>query len=787
MRSIDINNIPEELAGLKQWCECEGKRPKLKVNDIEKAKPLYELTPGKSVGIILSKDTEYAVIDIDAPKAVKEFIKTFEDKQDIEDAVYKAVLQKLPIELQEIVYSTYSELSLSRAGVHTVIKVDKSALPQKSYIKGTKFSGQLSLTNNFMVMTGDKLSNCPDTIVEVPTETILQIFEQQAEISAVEQPESFEAMEQLPSLQLVEHALNLCPMDQNGYLQKVYKEVTGQVYEHYNYWLIIGMALHDYSIKAGQNARVYSLFLAWSQLDEVAYAGEDDVEATWASFGNSNENITYKTLMRFASLLEYNYPRTRIIKGKKTGVPINVEYVNFEYLLNRHNIKLYDSGSYGFFLTGDKEILDKYFRVPGMRDLFGYLGPFSRQQLCGSTLRLCQDSRYRDLGSTAALVDTWLTTPKEELDFFKLWLDTPEEELPEELQYTYTPTGKCHISKFNNNSTFDYILSCIDWNTDEQDERLSKKMLFKTFMQLIKFHENIETPFTDNGGFLAFIGPENTYKTTFFKMLLPQPLSFLRKELNMPVASDKGIRDFIRYLGTRAIVQIDEFEGFLDQKKFGPILKAVISGNDMSLTDIFQTNETDMPRRAIIVGTSNEKKHILSANGSRRMWWCAVNKIDTQALLNFNWHKFYKDLRDEFRIEVNKGETPWLLSRKDTMIVTERNNKMAAKNEVDLVLEEVFPYDEPINYFDGTANVRKMSTLDVRRYISMTADMIVSLPSLERALERFCGIYTGTQEKQASKYSGQKQKLIVKGMLYEMKTNTDWRLKRWILPPADKQ
>lgn len=254
----------------------------------------------------------------------------------------------------------------------------------------------------------------------------------------------------------------------------------------------------------------------------------------------------------------------------------------------------------------------------------------------------------------------------------------------------------------------------------------------------------------------------------------------------MPVTSDKGIRDFIRYLGTRAIVQIDEFEGFLDQKKFGPILKAVISGNDMSLTDIFQTNETDMPRRAIIVGTSNEKKHILSANGSRRMWWCAVNKIDTQKLLNFNWHKFYRDLRDEFRIEVNKGKTPWLLSREDTMVVTERNNKMAAKTEIDLVLEEIFPYNEPINYFSGTVSIRKMTTLDVRRYISLTADMTVSLPSLERALERFCGIYTGTQEKQSSRGSGDKQQLIVKGLLHEGRTKLDWRVKRWILPPAVK-
>lgn len=826
----NIHNIPENLAHSRIWTLCKGntKRPLISVNapNLEKVcYTLYELPTGKSCGIITSQANEFIIIDIDAPQHIKAKVKALQEECTSSadyagvDIVKQEIIAPLPDVLQELVQTTYTELSLSGAGLHIVAELPpngKLQLISKAYIKSKNFDGQVSLSNNFMVMTGNKWPDSPTSIATITLDQVNEIIgrdctkkdngyskkkehvEESAQlVNDIEGSEiAFKTAvetEKLPSLAQVEHAVSILPMTQSSRLRNAYEEILGVKYEHYNYWLTIGMSLYSYGVRTNQSARAYSLYLAWSQSDPEKYVGEDDVLAKWMSFSETTdiERITYKTLMRFASLLEFEYPRVKIKDGRRTGAPLVNEYINFEYLLNRYNIRIFTAGPMnGYFLSGDEDIINKYFRLPRMINLFGYLGPFSRNQLCGSALRLCQDSKYSGVSTVSTLVDTWLTTPMEELDFFTLWLDTPFDELPEELQQIITIKGEISQNKanaFDENSNFEYLSSCIYWNGDEQDPEMSKKMLYKTFMQLIKFHETIKLPFEDNGGFLALIGPENAYKTTFFNMLLPRPLDFLKKNLTMPVASDKGLRDFMRALGTKALVQIDEFEGFLDQRKLGPVLKSVISGNDMSFTEIFQTVEMDLPRKAVIVGTSNEKKHLLSQNGSRRMWLCQVEKIDTLKLMDFNWHKFYRDMRSEFRAQVVQGKTPWLFSTAETVQISARNQKLSAKNAVDLALEELFPYSEPIDYFVNSQGSQLMTSISVRRYLSLMADMTVELPILERALERFCEGYTGTHERVQTKGKSEDMQMISHGRLHSGRSERGWVKMAWILPSREEE
>lgn len=772
--------IPSELALLKQWCyAAKNKAPKIKVNEIDKALTLSELDyENNTVGIILTGNNEYSIIDVDAPKETKALIASGYSVED-------ALISKLPKGIRVLIESTYSEYSVSGTGVHIVVKLDKGrANPyNKAYIKAAAFQGQISFTNNFMIMTGNKLDKSPRDIRELTTSEVDELMELFAQQKDIEQEQNLPSMDILPTIQNVEKALNVCPLDQNARVKEVYKAIIGAEYEHYNYWLIISMALHDYGVRSGDRARMYSLFLNWSITDTEAFTGEADCEAKWKSFSQQENSITYKTLFKFAALLEFEYPRQQLSKsGKKTGVPINVEYVNFEYLINKFNIKLFEEDQGSYYLQGDADILEKYFEVQGARYLLGYLGPMTKQQLCGATLRLCQDCRYRNLSSTANLVDTWLTLPRGSVDFFNKWLDTPFEDLPQDFKFDLQGN---YLGAYDENSTFEYLCSCIDWNVEAQDPDLSIKMLYKTFMQLIKFHEPLNTTFDDNGGMLAFIGPENTYKTTFFKMLLPKPLSFLRKELNMPTVSDKGMRDFVRYLSKKAIVQIDEFEGFLDQKKTGPILKAIISGNNMSMTDIYQTADTQMERKAIIVATSNERRHIISANGSRRLWLCEVNKVDTMKLLKFNWHTFYNRMRVAFKLELAEGKLPWLLDFADTKATTRRNENLAAKTDLDLALEMAFGDGD---YFTSLDESLIMSSAEVLRTLWNYDIRPSSLAALDRALERYCSKYTA----EAGRYQAYKGVgcVLEKGRLViaddgrrELRLGRTKRL--WVLPKLE--
>ncbi len=90
-------------------------------------------------------------------------------------------------------------------------------------------------------------------------------------------------------------------------------------------------------------------------------------------------------------------------------------------------------------------------------------------------------------------------------------------------------------------------------------------------------------------------------------------------------------------------------------------------------------------------------RQVLSDNGSRRMWITQVEAIDTESLLSFNWHKFYNDLRTEFRESYAKGEMPWLLTHEEIKKLNAQNKNVSAKSELAIVLEELYSWYEPFD------------------------------------------------------------------------------------------
>jgi len=386
----------------------------------------------------------------------------------------------------------------------------------------------------------------------------------------------------------------------------------------------------------------------------------------------------------------------------------------------------------------------------------------------------------------------WCDTCTQPFDIVKEWLDMPFEELPEPMHYAKILGHQYKVEQYNNQSTPEYLFSCLNVQaTTDQERNLYFSCFKKTLMQFIKFREDEYQmgQFTDNGGMLILVGPENTYKSTFLKLLLPENLQFARKEINMEIQGEKSTRDFLRQMGKKAIIQIDEFEGFLNMAGKSSQIKNLLSSNEVTFTEIYDVSERRTLRKAIIVGTTNETKLALSDNGSRRLWFIPVGCIDTVSAAKVNLHKMYNNLREEFRQIYNQGVLPWLLTQEEVMFLNQRNQNMSASSELAILLEEFWPaigYEMPNDYLEDVdvkryKGPKLMSSLEVMNYMKFKqANPKGSLPALERALERHCGQWTKslTQDHQ------RRMAIIRKGKLCQnARPHGGFHYHKWIMPP----
>lgn len=829
--------LPQEIKALPHWTAHVNKRPSIPPDQWANANTYTEVTSKtENYGILVAPHTEspYLFIDIDYPYSAKDnpedsFIPDIPTKETVMEkmqrdniewgssahmALIEPTLRTIRnTSLYPLLQETYSEFSPSGTGIRMIIQSKDKDKFAKAYKKARVFKGQIDFKNQFITITERALPNTVSVIKEVPLMSLADAFGFQesqtvaplaadpalAVAQALDNAEDNFFLGAIPKVEVMISALKGIPIDQSARIRQVWAELTGEQYEHYQFWLSVGMALHDYSKHFKNAAKIYLAFLEWSEQDPVGYTGEQDVYAKWASFDQLGrpDNITWRTLLKIANKCTFDYPRPIINKkGVSTGSPMINEWANFEYLLEFYNIKLHEDDA--FYISGDRDICEKYFTTHGAQRWFDkYYGPLTIQGLVAATIRLCQDSKWRGLSSTANHVNTWIMQPREDMDLFQLWLDTPFNDLPDDLKYITTARGKQPATIYDANSNIDYVFDMLNVQYEAPVERaLAKAMLKKTLMQMIKFREPMTLPFTDNGGMLILIGAENTYKSTFFKLLLPRPLDHLRKELNMQVKGEKSVRDFIRNLGRKSIVQIDEFEGMMDHANQGSLFKAIISGDSASITDIYQTTETQMSRKAIIVGTSNETRQVLSDNGSRRMWFVKVNKINTNGMLQINLHKLYNDLRQEFRAEYADGRMPWLLTQDEINILYKMNEVLAAKSDIGMWLDEVWPYTSdkmPSDYLQDVRSVQTdvsgklyttKSVLQVLLFRGMTS--AVKLPALERALERHCGKWTGSHNKTLQLVKP--RSILANGRLCQGESPSGKpKYAKWLMPPISDE
>lgn len=855
-----IQTLPIQMQEAKQWLTHVNKVPSIAPNAFQqegKGLSLQEAiqkvngASGAGIGLMFGDATQIACIDIDAPKEIKadwqQYIIDNKAPQNIASIDYhrwllsqpymQSALAQLPI--PNLHTLSYTDLSPSASGLHIWLNIIDKQTTQQAYIKSKNksFHGQISLRSQYVTCTGISISGTQTQLLPISLAAFINTFpfspvnsttfnssadeepplneDGGLDLSAVEQlaPAHAQHLQSQQQTQLtvkeVLDALQLLPATPTIQLQQLYETVTGDTFELYQYWLSVGMALHSYAQETGQQIQLFTAFLEWSKRNEAAFTSDERVEMHWRSFDNAPNNapkITIRTLMFFVKNIVFQYPRPIFKDGRATRYPKLNEYANFQYLMDRYNIIAHNDQSGGVYISGDKDIMKRYFTFPSMTPpiLDKFYGPYSPNGLITATTQLCQNAHWQGLQNTKNLVTQWVERASI-LDIFQEWLDTPYAALPDRYRMIRTSEGLREAADYNDNSTVNYLFNCLNVKpqagsatSKDEEMELYYACLEKTLYHIVKYREQAirQSYRNDSGGMLILVGPEHTYKSTFCRMLLPVALQHLRKEVNSQINNAKAERDFIRYLGSRAIVQLDEFEGMMNMKTHSSFFKNLLSSDNMSQVDIYNTSETSMQRKAIIIATTNEVQHVLSREGSRRLWFIPTGTIDTAKVQYFNHHKFYNDLRQKLKEEYIKGKMVWQLTKQQSELRSNWNNSYAATSSLATIMEELWPFattQMPEDYLDDIGSMKtpasrgtKLMRIGDIAAIIRENGYAVNLAQLKHELSRMCAAWTGTTTQDKDIKRGMSK--IIKGKAcqnwYEPKRC--YQYEYWVMPPLSK-
>jgi len=244
-------------------------------------------------------------------------------------------------------------------------------------------------------------------------------------------------------------------------------------------------------------------------------------------------------------------------------------------------------------------------------------------------------------------------------------------------------------------------------------------------------------------------------------------------------------RDVCKLSASNLMIVWDELEQYLNSTT-EPNFKKIIDNNPQKIIDKYQVLPMVVKPIAIYGATSNMRQFKLGQEGSRRMFHIPVKWVDTDILLEINWHKIINDLKIKVSKLLKRGIVPWLLEEEELEQQIHLHKSLRAKNAIDITLAEVFDTSKDltgrsiipgVKTLQRNTNFRALTTKEV-------ADLLIRYgfpphkmhrPTLIRALERLCGNYTVTRRK--TKMFETPACRVYKGLAVQSNK------RKWIMPP----
>jgi hypothetical protein len=591
--------------------------------------------------------------------------------------------------------NTYMELTPSGCGVRLIYYCE-----DKHRIKGRPvlnpddcIGGEMFANSGYVTITGNHLAG--EEIKEISAEELLQWIKPVTTTEVIEFPK--EAIRH-PALSDVKSALACCKLNQSAGVKKAYESIMEQSYSHYDYWLKILAACHDYARKTDNEMHIVPMVVEWSMTDTEAFESEEDVLTTFQSFSNKQNPVTYATLFKFARLLRFEWPYPAYDKkNKPTGGPQINMVANFEYLMNYYEIEVYHETMTGqFYIKCPIDLRDKYFSGDVF---FGMVGPYSEKKLSQILWTFSQQHGYDNVsfGTISPLAQTFIGSSKS-LSLLELWLDTIPGQLPSDMQEPNTDISV---------SNLDYLLSCIHF-APGYNEKLIRKYFDAFFFEMMMPLYNPLRIRSTRSFMLLLTGPENSYKSTFFEELFPDNLSrLLVTSSKETLKGEKSVRDLLRSLVTSALVVIDEVE-ILYNAKNDSLFKTVVTSDRVDYVDIYQSHMTKSYKNAVLAGTTNKRHFAYEQNSNRRLAIVDVMGIDTDAMKRINWHHFYREYVRLGKKAMAKGKYPWKLSQEVINLQYQVNEGHRAKSNLEQYFEEVYEIDTDLS--DKLPEIKSVQT-----------------------------------------------------------------------------
>lgn len=146
---------------------------------------------------------------------------------------------------------------------------------------------------------------------------------------------------------------------------------------------------------------------------------------------------------------------------------------------------------------------------------------------------------------------------------------------------------------------------------------------------------------------LILVGPQNASKSTFFRMLMPNPKYFNDKAVDI---SNKESEMLLARVWLQEWAELKQLQG-----KTADQVKAFISSQSTQVILKFENHPTDLPRTAVIVGSTNDEQFLDDPTGHVRYWPIRVgNELYLDAVA---------DMRDQLWAEakaaLDAGEKWW--------------------------------------------------------------------------------------------------------------------------------
>lgn len=783
---------PEEIRKMRQWTYSyssdELKRPtytKYEPNGaITYDIALKRAGVDKYIGFYPTKQDPYILIDLDHINDVNL------PYGDIPLGI-SSFLQKFP---------TYTEITPSGEGLRFIYQLpthkDKAEL-EGSYFKNSEEferedqEAQVNIAHPWQTITSNQSAISINRITEVTIKDLAKIFKLRyanAELNA--SPATPVDAGKLDSLSEVTSALFSLPIGGvvNPRLKRAYRKTFGTSYSHYDYWVKVMMAMHNYGELSGKGIQCLDAILQWSEQDAESYAGEDDVAKHWRSFKEHESQISYKTLFKLANTnkLKWPVPRKQTKDEEKHNMPLKpliTEYVNFKAMVDYYDIKLYreESNPNILYITADPDIISNYFMMYGVEIHYDrFYGPYQEKTIIPAFYMMCQKLGFVGMNQNQArqFVGALLAESKHMVSFVKYYFDTPILKLP--LKYQE------NIENWDI-STPEYMFECLDVECLTSNEHLEKelyKAYYKKWLMGMARNLYFKSNLHMNNCILILTGKEQVRKTSHFQYLLPSFFKHLAS-LTPHGFKDAGeLRDVMKISATSLIVFWDEIEEHIDNKTEANF-KKVIDANSQKVIDKYEVIEKTITPMAIYGGSSNQRTFKLGNEGTRRIFHIPVKWVDTDKLSKVCWHRLINDLKKE--IQNSKDGAPWLLTEDQLRYQSELHERIKSKNNLELALEEIFDFETPWEEEIKGGKWGNISSFQHEKARLMNTKQVIDIlidhgvystdikrTNLIRTLERACGAYTGTQR--TKRLLRVPNCAIYKGLAVQSK------YKRWVMP-----